>query len=432
MGNPVSSAVLLTGARTAVRALSRLAPSRSFDAHLTPLLPPGVGTLLIEFEETFTMAYTFSSPTRVLLGDDALARLATDLEKLGGTVLVVTDPGVKAAGILDQLVAAIEPSVKVAVFSDVAGNPDVDTVNAAVSSAKAAGADVVLGLGGGSSLDVAKSAALLVTNGGGIADYEGADRFSAPPLPIVAVPTTVGSGSEVTKGAVITDPATHVKMVIVSNLLFPTIAVLAPGLVAKLPGKIAATTGMDALTHAIEAYVARGANPITDAMNIGAVELIGGSIVKATHGDARALYDMLVASCMAGIGFHDAGLGAVHALANTLGGHFGVHHGTANALFLPYVIDFNIEAAPAKFARIARALGEDVTGLDDLAAARRAGAAVHRLAWETGVPRKLSELNVPESAIDALAADAAQQADLPGNPRECSLDDLKALYRAAL
>jgi alcohol dehydrogenase class IV len=378
------------------------------------------------------MAFTFSSPTRVLLGDDALLHVAAELTKLGTSVLVVTDPGVKAAGILDQVVTALEPSVKVAVFSDVAGNPDVNTVDAALASAKAAGADIVLGLGGGSSLDVAKSAALLATNGGSIADYEGVDRFSARPLPIIAVPTTVGSGSEVTKGAVITDPSTHVKMVIVSDLLFPTIAVLAPSLVAKLPGRIAATTGMDALTHAVEAYVAKGANPLTDVINIGAIELIGRSIVKATQGDPKALYDMLVASCMAGIGFHDAGLGAVHALANTLGGHYGVHHGTANALFLPYVIDFNIEAAPAKFARIAAALGEDVGGLDDMSAARRAAAAVHRLAEDTGVPRKLSELGVPATAVDALADDALQQADLPGNPRECTLDDLKALYRAAL
>ncbi len=378
------------------------------------------------------MAYTFASPTRVLLGADALSELAARLPALGTSVLVVTDPGVKAAGILDEVVAAIESTVKVSVFSEVAGNPDVATVDGAVAAARTAGADIVLGLGGGSSIDVAKSAALVATNGGGIADYEGADRFSTRPLPIVAIPTTVGSGSEVTKGAVITNPATHVKMVIVSDLLFPTLAVLAPSLVAKLPGKLAATTGMDALTHAVEAYVAKGANPLTDVINIGAIELIGRSIVKATRGDADALYDMLIASCMAGIGFHDAGLGAVHALANTLGGHYGVHHGTANALFLPYVIDYNLEAAPAKFARIASALGEDVAGLDDMAAARLAAAAVHRLADETGVPRRLSELNVPASAIDTLAADALQQADLPGNPRPCTLDDLKALYLAAL
>jgi alcohol dehydrogenase class IV len=135
---------------------------------------------------------------------------------------------------------------------------------------------------------------------------------------------------------------------------------------------------------------------------------------------------------MAGIGFHDAGLGAVHALANTIGAHFGVHHGTANALFLPYVMDFNLSAAPARFARIARALGEDTAGLSDEQAAQRAAAAVHRLAADTGVPRKLSEVGVPADAIDQLAADALTQADLPGNPRETTLDDIKALYRQAL
>jgi alcohol dehydrogenase class IV len=189
---------------------------------------------------------------------------------------------------------------------------------------------------------------------------------------------------------------------------------------------------MDALTHAIEAYVAKGANPVTDAINIGAIEIIGANLVAASKGDEDALYNMLVASSMAGIGFHDAGLGAVHALANTIGAQFGVHHGTANALFLPYVMDFNISAAPARFARIARALGEDTTGLSDEQAAERAAAAVHRLAKETGVPRKLSEVGVPAEAIDALAQSALVQADLPGNPREVTLADIQALYRKAL
>jgi len=189
---------------------------------------------------------------------------------------------------------------------------------------------------------------------------------------------------------------------------------------------------MDALTHAIEAYVAKGANPITDAINIGAIELIGRNLVAASKGDEDALYNMLVASSMAGIGFHDAGLGAVHALANTLGAHFGIHHGTANALFLPYVMDFNLPAAPARFARIAEALGVDTCTLTDAEAALQAAAAVHQLAADTGVPRTLSELGVDEDAIEMLAEDALLQADLPGNPREASLDDLLTLYRRAL
>jgi alcohol dehydrogenase class IV len=171
---------------------------------------------------------------------------------------------------------------------------------------------------------------------------------------------------------------------------------------------------------------------VTDAINIGAIEIIGANLVKASKGDEDALYNMLVASSMAGIGFHDAGLGAVHALANTIGAQFGVHHGTANALFLPYVMDFNISSSPARFARIARALGEDTAGLTDEQAAQRAASAVHRLAKETGVPRKLSEVGVPADAIDALAQSALVQADLPGNPREVTLEDIEALYRKAL
>ena len=379
------------------------------------------------------MSQRFSSPPRLILGEGALEQLAAELPELGSRVLIVTDPGIVAAGILDRVLTVLTTaSLEVSVFSAVVGNPDVATVDAANQARVDAGADILVAIGGGSSMDVAKSVAILATSGGSIADYEGVDKFTALPLPVIAIPTTVGSGSEVTKGAVITNPATHVKMVIVSDLMFVKIAVLDRRIVAGLPGRIAATTGMDALTHAIEAYVSKGANPVTDAINIGAIEIIGQNLVKASQGDEEALYNMLVASSMAGIGFHDAGLGAVHALANTIGAHFGVHHGTANALFLPYVMDFNVSSSPARFARIARALGEDTTGLTDEQAAERSAAAVHRLAADTGVPRKLSEVGVPADAIDRLAADALVQADLPGNPRETTLEDIKALYRKAL
>lgn len=379
------------------------------------------------------MSQHFSSPPRLVMGEGALEQLGSELQNLGNKVLVITDPGIVAAGILDIVTAVLADSgVDVAVFSDVVGNPDISTVEAADKARMDNDADILIAIGGGSSMDVAKAVAVVATNGGSIADYEGVDRFSTIPLPVIAIPTTVGSGSEVTKGAVITNPETHVKMVIVSDLMFVKIALLDRRVVAGLPGRIAATTGMDALTHAIEAYVAKGANPVTDAINIGAIELIGQNLVNASKGDEDSLYEMLVASSMAGIGFHDAGLGAVHALANTLGAHFGVHHGTANALFLPYVMDFNLSAAPARFARIATALGVDTSGLTVEDAALAAAAAVHKLAADTGVPTKLSEVGVSEDAIEKLAQDALVQADLPGNPRQTSLSDLVDLYRKAL
>jgi alcohol dehydrogenase len=377
------------------------------------------------------MSQHFSSPPRLILGDGALEQLSSELPLLGSKVLIITDPGIVAAGILGIVTDVLnESGLEIAVFSDVIGNPDVSTVEAADRARSVNGADILVAIGGGSSMDVAKAVAVVATNGGSIADYEGVDKFSNAPLPVIAVPTTVGSGSEVTKGAVITNPETHVKMVIVSDLMFAKVALLDRRVVAGLPGRIAATTGMDALTHAIEAYVAKGANPVTDAINIGAIELIGKNLVDASKGDEDALYQMLVASSMAGIGFHDAGLGAVHALANTLGAHFNIHHGTANALFLPYVMDFNVSAAPARFARIATALGVDTAGLSDEEAAL--AAAVHQLAADTGVPTKLAEVGVSEDAIEKLAQDALAQADLPGNPREASLADLIDLYRKAL
>lgn len=377
------------------------------------------------------MSQHFSSPPQLIMGADALEVAAGRLPTMGTKALVVTDPGIVAAGIDRIVTDVLGSALPFQVFSDVVGNPDIATVESAAQAREVAGADVLIAIGGGSSIDVAKSVAVLGTNGGSIVDYEGVDRFANRPLPVVVIPTTVGSGSEVTKGAVITNPQTQVKMVIVSDLMFAEVAVLDPRVVAKLPSRIAATTGMDALTHAIEAYVALGANPVTDAICLGAIELIGAHLVAASQGDPDSLYHMLVASSMAGIGFHDAGLGAVHALANTLGAHFGVHHGTANALFLPYVIDFNLTAAPARFARIAQALGEDVHGLSDDEAAARASVAVHRLAEQTGVPRTMAELGVPRDAIPALARDALLQADLPGNPRPVTLDDLIGLYERA-
>ncbi|GAA3774050.1 lactaldehyde reductase [Microbacterium kribbense] len=373
----------------------------------------------------------FSSPPRLIMGDGALDAAAGELPRLGHRALIVTDPGIVAAGLLELVAGILGKDFPTSAFTEVIGNPDIATVAKAQRAREEAGADVIIAIGGGSSIDVAKSIAVLGTNDGTITDFEGVDKFANRPLPVVVVPTTVGSGSEVTKGAVITNPDTQVKMVIVSDLMFADIAVLDRRVVEHLPSRIAATTGMDALTHAIEAYVAKGANPITDALVLGAIEMIGKNLVAASQGDPDALYGMLVASSMAGMGFHDAGLGAVHALANTLGAHFGVHHGTANALFLPYVIDFNIPAAPARFARIAAALGEDITGLSEADAAQRASVAVHRLAEQTGVPRRLAEVNVPVDAIPRLAADALTQADLPGNPRAVTLEDLVALYTKA-
>jgi lactaldehyde reductase len=177
--------------------------------------------------------------------------------------------------------------------------------------------------------------------------------------------------------------------------------------------------------------VARNANPVSDALNIAAIELIGRHLVPATHGERESLFQMLVAACLAGMGFHDAGLGAVHALANTLGAHYGIHHGTANALFLPYVMEFNLPACPERFARIAVALGRNTGDLDSMSVARSALDAVRELIATTGVPTRLRDVGVPVTAVEALAQDALHQADLPGNPRECTLDDLRRLYHAA-
>jgi alcohol dehydrogenase class IV len=350
----------------------------------------------------------------------------------GSKALVVTDKGIRGAGLLDHVITPLrQAQLPIEVFDDVTGNPDVAGVDAAYDMLQGCGADTIVAVGGGSSIDTAKAVSILATNGGAISDYEGVEQFTVPPLPLIAVPTTVGSGSEVTKGAVITNPVTKVKMVIVSNLLYPTAAFLDERMVATLPPALVAGTGGDALAHAVEAYVAKGANPFTDALNLAAIKLIGRFLRPATAGNPDARFQMLIASCLAGAGFHNAGLGLVHALANTAGAHFGIHHGTANTILLPPVMAFNMIAAPERFAEIADALGERVDGLSTIAAARRAVAAIEEMFTEVGAPRRLRDVGVTEDAIPVMARDALAQADRPGNPRTNQLEDLEALYRQA-
>lgn len=374
---------------------------------------------------------------KIIAGAGALGQLPIQLKALGVTKpLVVADRGVANAGLVEEVTGILRNSgMAFAVFDDVETNPSTDSVEYGAKAYAKANCDGLVAVGGGSPIDVAKSIGVVVANGGKISDYQGFNRFERPIVPLITIPTTVGTGSEVTLGAVITDLETHVKMVIAGTGMYARATILEPALVKTLPGPVTAATGMDALTHAVEGYISKGANPISDALNYKAIGLIADSLRPAVTSDAtEPKYNMLLASCIAGLGFHNAGLGLVHAMASPVSGHFGVHHGVANAILLPCVMRYNLYACPQKFAEIAEAMGENLKSLNLMDKASKAVEAVTRLCRDVGIPRSLREIGVNPDAekLETMVIDALDSVDLPSNPRTYSREAILELFKQVL
>jgi alcohol dehydrogenase len=375
----------------------------------------------------------FCSPTRVVMGANALGQIGDEIRRVGQRVLVVTDSGVQQAGLLELVKTALnQAEIPNAIFDGVVSNPTIENVQKGLALLKQNQCDTIVAVGGGSPIDAAKAIAIVATNGGSVRDYEGVEQVKAPALPIFTIPTTVGTGSEVTFASVISDPERQAKFVIVSREIYPVAAFLDPQMVSGLPGSVCAATGMDALTHAIEGYISKNANPMTDALHIRAIQMVGKYLRPAVAGDKEALYQMSIASCIAGMAFHNSGLGLVHALANTAGGYFPIHHGVTNAIILPIVMEFNLISNPRKFADIAVALGENIEGLSEREAAGLAVKVVRQLGKDVDLPTKLSEIGIQPDIIPQMAQDALSAIDRPPNPRRNTVKDLEALYRSAL
>jgi alcohol dehydrogenase class IV len=376
--------------------------------------------------------FQFVHVTKVVAGPGSSDRAGDELLDLGAKrAIVITDQGCRAAALLDRLEPGLDRAGIIhEVFDEIEPNPAAKTVERAAEQARAMDANAVLAVGGGSPIDAGKMVAILAKFGGKVRDYEGINTVAEPTLPLVAVPTTVGTGSEVTRGAVITDTGRNAKMVVVSPHVFPRVAILDPQLLEKLPPHITAATGMDSLTQAIEGYVSRGANPISDALNLEALRLIAENLrLAVARNDPEALAKMQIATTMQGIGFHNAGLGLVHAMSNTAGGMFGTAHGVTNAILLPHVMAFNVGADPARFARLAEAMGEPIEGLSQRAAADRAIEAVHTLSADVGIPTSLGDIGVDPAAIPEMAKAAMVAIDAPTNPRHFTEEDIVTLYR---
>ena len=373
----------------------------------------------------------FFMPSNNLIGAGALEMAVTQMAGMGFTkALIVTDAPLVKLGFAERLTALLKQAgMDSAVFDDVKPNPTVANVNAGLAALQKLGADCVVSLGGGSPHDAAKGIALLATNGGKIEDYEGLDKSAKPQLPLIAVNTTAGTASEMTRFTIITDESRHVKMAIVDKHVTPILSVNDPVLMEDMPASLTAATGMDALTHAIEAYVSTAHNPITDACALQAIALIAQYLPTAVQSprDKTAREQMAYAQFLAGMAFNNASLGYVHAMAHQLGGFYDLPHGVCNALLLPHVEQFNMRAAADRLGVVGRTLAghnADLAGLGPIEA-------IQKLARTVGIPATLRELGVKESDFETLATNAMKDVCGLTNPVQPTLEEVVGIYRAA-
>lgn len=377
----------------------------------------------------------FHAP-EIVFGAHSLPEAAHAAVRLGARrPFVVTDPGLMDAGwpaeLLGQLHAA---GLRPEVWLDVTPNPKDHEIEAGQRRYREAGCDVVLGIGGGSVIDAAKGVALLAANGGGILDYEGIDRIALPIPPLIMMPSTSGTGADVSQFCIVTDTARQTKITIMGRALVPDVSVIDPRLLVTMPDWLNAATGLDALTHGIEAFVSLAHGPLTDHHALQAIALVHDNLVRTMHRpeDTAARACMAQAALAAGLAFTNAILGATHAMSHQVGGMLDLPHGVVNGVLLPHVIRFNGAALPDRFVPIARAMGLDVAGAPPEEAVERLAEEVRRLGDEVGVPTGLGTLGVTAEDVPRLAELTLGDACLTTNPRPTSIDDVRTLFTAAL
>lgn len=379
----------------------------------------------------------FRTVRTILMGKGSVSNTGLEASKLGASkVLVITDPGIAKVNLDKKVIESLqEKSLDVSTFDQVKPEPNFEIVAESTKVAKEGKYDLLIGLGGGSSIDVTKATAIMVKNEGSIRDYVGVDRISNAGLPTIMIPTTAGSGSEVTPITIFTDERKAVKVGIVSPHLLPSVTIVDPILTVTLPARVTAETGMDALTHAIEAYLSVNATLLSDTLVLKAISLISGNLRRAVAcgDDVEARQSMSLGSLFAAMAFANVGVAAVHALAYPLGARYHLAHGLCNAMLLPSVMRFNLISNLQKFSNIAKAMGEHVDGLPLRSAATRAIRAVQQLSIDVGIPQHLKEVGVEEKAIAELASQAIHvKRLLANNPRVLSVRDMVAIYQESL
>jgi alcohol dehydrogenase class IV len=378
----------------------------------------------------------FHAP-EILFGLGSLSEAAYAALRLGARrPFVVTDPGLIEAGWPAQLLTQLdEVGLRPHIWSELTPNPKDHEIEAGFQSYAAAGCDVVLGLGGGSVIDAAKGVALLASNGGKILDYEGIDKIANPIPPLVMMPSTSGTGADVSQFCIVTDTVRRNKVTIMGRALVPDVSIIDPRLLVTMPDELNAATGLDALTHGIEAYVSLAHNPLTDTHALQAVSLVTGNLAHTMYApdDTPARICMAQAALEAGLAFSNAILGATHAMSHQVGGLLDLPHGVVNGVLLPHVVRFNGSAEPERFRSIALAMSLPVhPGMPAEETAELVAARIRQLADDIGVPKGLIELGVAETDVPRLAELTLGDACLTTNPRGASAEDIERIFRAAL
>ncbi len=372
----------------------------------------------------------------IIFGRGSLGQVGDSAARLGASrVFLVSDPGVIAAGWTERTLHYLRRAgLQVACYSAVTTNPKDSEVEEGLARYRESGCDALVAIGGGSPTDVAKAIAILASNGGQLTDYEGINRITRPLPPMVMVPTTAGAGSEVSQFTIVVDTQRKLKMSIISRSLVPDIAIVDPELLCTKDRLLTAATGMDALTHAIEAYVSLAATPLTDVHALQAIGLCARNLPRAVadREDIEANSRMAMASLAAGLAFSNAILGATHAMTHQVDGLIDQHHGETNASILPHVMAFNLSSCPARFADIAAALGVERQGRTQECTGRWAIDAVQELIAAIGLNKGLAELGLDARDIPLLSRNALNDACLVTNPRPASLADIQRLFHQAL
>lgn len=378
-------------------------------------------------------SFSFACPTRMEFGCGILSTLPEIIQSLGGTkVLLVTDPGVAQAGLLDKVKSAVQDKTPYVVFDRVTADPSTDVIGKIYELAKMEHVDCLVAIGGGSAIDASKGAGCLLANGGSLLEYSGVNKVPKKGLPLIAIPTTAGTGSEFTIFAVLSDLKNEIKFTISSRYIAPDVALCDPEMTLTLPPRVTAATGMDAMTHAVESYTSRIATPVTDILCLDAIRLLYRYLPVAVNNgsDLEARSKVLFAASLAGIVMNDAYLGLCHAIASPLGAHFHIPHGMANAVMLPHVMEYNYMAAPVKYGEMAAAMGVE-TGNGLYEDAKVALMAVRQMAELCHVPKALREVGAKEEVLEQVAKDALLSIQLRFNCRSANVDQIYALVKKA-
>ena len=378
------------------------------------------------------MSYRFNLNETSYHGSGAIKEIAAEAKGRGfKKAFVCSDPDLIKFNVTKKVLDVLdEAGLSYEVYSDIKANPTIENVQHGVDAFKASGADYIIAIGGGSSMDTAKAIGIIITNPefADVRSLEGTAATKNPCTPIIAVPTTAGTAAEVTINYVITDVERKRKFVCVDPHDMPIIAVVDPDMMSTMPKGLTAATGMDALTHAIEGYTTKGAWEMSDMFHLKAIEIISRSLRKAVANDPEGREGMALGQYIAGMGFSNVGLGIAHSMAHTLGAVYDTPHGVACAMMLPIVMEFNQETTGEKYREIARAMGvKNVDTMSQSEYRRAAIEAVKKLSEDVGIPKTVDAIK--ETDLDFLAQSAAADACAPGNPKEASIDDFKAMFR---